>query len=197
MKREHWFIVLVVLVIFVAGVALGLRCSESETKSTLASIAEVHKNSMENQRLGYETLLVSQKVRFLEEILEISKKHREHMELALLVSRERRMVVEALLPVFRKAKYQPNLRIWWNRGQLQPWTAILLYNADSMPAGRFTDRNGFVLLHHAKRGERAVYIGEEGGLATVLVLTGDFEGKILTFKPWQRFDRQGALVYHF
>lgn len=109
---------------------------------------------------------------------------------------ENEIIARGLRELFRDVPVEPNLRIWWNRGKLQSWTAVLIYNADAVQ-GRFIDKNGFVFPHQAKRGEKAIFIGEDRGMATVFCLTGPFAGELITFRPQMRKDQQGMLAYHF
>lgn len=104
-------------------------------------------------------------------------------------------VTIGLRELFRDVPVNPSLKIRWNR-ELGPIQAVLLFNMDELPE-KFTDKNGFVFPHWARRGQKGVLIGEDQGMVTVFCLNGPFAGELITFRPQMRKDQQGALAYHF
>jgi hypothetical protein len=97
-----------------------------------------------------------------------------------------------------RSRIKPNLKIYYNRQELEPWTPIRIFNADAMPKGKFTDRNGYIFPHHARVGERAIFLGKyDCGAVLVYCIDGSFAGRVMTFVPWETYIKQGALVYHF
>ncbi|MFA5925932.1 MAG: hypothetical protein WC831_03265 [Parcubacteria group bacterium] len=109
---------------------------------------------------------------------------------------EEEIITAGLQDLFRNFNYQPNLKIWWNRKRVRPGTAVLIYNEADLPSD-FTEKGKpeFILPHNAKKGDVVMLLGEKDGVVRVYFPTGDFAGKIGTFEPSRRFDRQGALVY--
>lgn len=191
MRTKYWLLILFVVSLLAhawgidrGGLGMLQASRESDEKQDKA-----YATALESQKKCYETLLASQKTRYQEA-------ERWAREDIALLERDRDLLETALHELFRNVDFELSLEIQWNQKRLQPWTGVVLFNADTRP-DRFTDKRGFIFLHLAKKGERAVYLGEGGGRVMVLCLTGDFAGRLLTFRPWQRFDRQGALVYHF
>jgi hypothetical protein len=175
----------IVVLVFIAGFVYG----ERETTKTLHE-AEAKRIAANCQVITWQaTIADSEKCRQ-------SEREQELKQVIACLDHENRIIASGLRELFQYVPVQPNLRIWWNRKQLQPWTAVLIYNMDAMP-DKFTDRNGFVFPHHAKRGDTAVLIGEDRGMMTVFCLTGPFAGELITFRPQMRRDRQGVLAYHF
>ncbi|MDD3487066.1 MAG: hypothetical protein PHF35_01645 [Candidatus Moranbacteria bacterium] len=115
-----------------------------------------------------------------------------------LKDRQIGMIENSLAELCRRSKIEPNLKIYFNRQKLEPWTPIRLFNAGAMPAGKFVDKNGYILPHHVKAGERAIFLGQyDCGAVLVYCCDGQFAGRILTFVPWKTYVKQGVLVYHF
>lgn len=175
----------VLVLVFITGYMYG----ERETMKTVRE-AEAKRTAANCQIITWQTAIGgSQKCQQLEREQELER-------VIACLDHENEIIARGLRELFRDVPVEPNLRIWWNQGKLQSWTAVLIYNVDAIQ-GRFIDKNGFVFPHQAKRGEKAIFIGEDRGMATVFCLTGPFAGELIIFRPQMRKDQQGMLAYHF